>query len=83
MHQSVPPGLVASVASHEPGHGLIRRPDLLHILTEGIFLVTEAALLACILVDILLHLVVEASPTLLQLCQLVFSDVFPSLLIKV
>lgn len=80
---SVPPGLAAGIAAHEAGHGFIGCPDLLHVLAESVFLVAEAALLARVLVDILLHFVVEARPALLQLGQLVLPDVLSHLLVKV
>jgi hypothetical protein len=81
--ESVPPGLAAGVAAHEARHGLIRGADLLHILAEGVLLAAEAALLAGVLVDVLLHLVVEAGSALLQLRKLVLPDYFPSLLVEV
>lgn len=81
--QSVPPGPVAGVAAHEPGHGLIRGSNLLHVFAKGVLFVAEAALLAGILVDVLLHLLVKTSPALLQLRQLVLPDVLSRLLVEI
>jgi len=81
--QSVPPGPAAGVAAHKPGHRLVRGSNLLHVFAKGVLFVAEAALLACILVDVLLHLFVKTSPALLQLRQLVLPDVLSRLLVQI
>lgn len=43
----------------------------------------KAALLACIFVYVLLHLIVKSGPAFLELCQFVLPDVFSHLLIEV
>lgn len=43
----------------------------------------KAALLACVFVDVFLHFVVKACHALLQLRQLIFFDVFTSLLVEI
>lgn len=80
---SVSPSLVAVVALHEPRHGLVAGPDLLHVFAEGLLLMAVPALLAGILIHVLLHLVVEASVALLQLRKLALPDGLPGLLVKV
>lgn len=57
----LPPSLAAAIAQHEPGHGLISRPDLLHILAVGRQLAAEPALFFRIFVYIFLHLVIVPS----------------------
>jgi hypothetical protein len=56
---------------------------LLHVLAKSLVLVAIAAFLAGVLIDSLLHRIVEASLTLLQLRQLILADDVPCFLIKV
>jgi hypothetical protein len=56
---------------------------LLHVLAECLVFMAVSAFLASVLVYTLLHLVVETSLTLLQLCKLIFANDLTSFFVKV
>lgn len=71
-HSFLPPSLPTQITQHEPRHRLISRTDLLLGLAVSCRLVTETALLVCILVDVLLQHLIETGFALFCHCVQAF-----------